>query len=108
MEPRLRLPVTAAGMHVQGQSAGRARDAQSHEGVCRRNLPQSPGAQRAPSCMATRRVAVRGRWIVGAVLVGFVLTTAAVVARRSYGDAQARQMSGMEARLRQLDRKSVV
>lgn len=52
--------------------------------------------------MATRRVAVKGRWIVGAILVGFVLTTAAVVARRSYGDANARQMSGMEARLRQL------
>jgi hypothetical protein len=30
--------------------------------------------------MATRRVAVKGRWIVGAVLIGFVLTTAAVVA----------------------------
>jgi hypothetical protein len=57
--------------------------------------------------MATRRVAVRGRWIVGAVLVGFVLTTAAVVARRSYGDAQAREMSGMEARLRQLRNERV-
>jgi len=52
--------------------------------------------------MATRRVAVRGRWIVGAILIGFVLTTAAVVARRSYGDTNARQMSGMESRLRQL------
>jgi cell division protein FtsL len=57
--------------------------------------------------MATRRVAVRGRWIVGAVLIGFVLTTAAVVARRSYGDANARQMSGMEARLRQLRNERV-
>jgi cell division protein FtsB len=57
--------------------------------------------------MAPRRVAVRGRWIVGAVLVGFVLTTAAVVARRSYGDANARQMSGMEARLRQLRNERV-
>lgn len=52
--------------------------------------------------MATRRVGVKGRWIVGAALIGFVLTTAAVVARRSYGDAKARQMSGMEARVRQL------
>lgn len=57
--------------------------------------------------MATRRVAVKGRWIVGAVLIGFVLTTAAVVARRSYGDANARQMSGMEARLRQLRNERV-
>ena len=57
--------------------------------------------------MATRRVAVKGRWIVGAVLVGFVLTTAAVVARRSYGDANARQMSGMETRLRQLRNERV-
>ena len=57
--------------------------------------------------MATRRVAVKGRWIVGAVLIGFVLTTAAVVARRSYGDANAREMSGMEARLRQLRNERV-
>jgi hypothetical protein len=57
--------------------------------------------------MATRRVAVKGRWIVGAVLVGFVLTTAAVIARRSYGDAEARQMGGMEARLRQLRNERV-
>ena len=57
--------------------------------------------------MATRRVAVKGRWIVGAVLIGFVLTTAAVVARRSYGDANARQMSGIEARLRQLRNERV-
>jgi cell division protein FtsL len=57
--------------------------------------------------MATRRVTIKGRWIVGAVLIGFVLTTAAVVARRSYGDAQARQTSGMEARLRQLRNERV-
>ena len=43
----------------------------------------------------------------GAVLVGFVLTTAAVIARRSYGDSNARQMSGMEARLRQLRNERV-
>jgi cell division protein FtsL len=57
--------------------------------------------------MATRRVAVKGRWIVGAVLIGFVLTTAAVVARRTYGDENARRMSGMEARLRQLRNERV-
>lgn len=57
--------------------------------------------------MATRRVAVRGRWIVGAVLVGFVLTTAAVIARRGYGDAEARRMSSVEARLRQLRNERV-
>lgn len=57
--------------------------------------------------MATRRVGVKGRWIVGAALIGFVLTTAAVVARRSYGDAKARQMSGMEARVRQLRNERV-
>lgn len=52
--------------------------------------------------MAKRRVAVRGRWIVAAVLIGFVVTTAAVVARRSYGDSEARTMGQMESRLRQL------
>lgn len=57
--------------------------------------------------MATRRVAIRGRWIVAAVLVGFVLATAAVVTRRSYGDAQARRMSGMEAQLRHLRNERV-
>lgn len=57
--------------------------------------------------MAKRRVAVRGRWIVAAVLIGFVVTTAAVVARRSYGDASARTMGDMETRLRQLRNERV-
>lgn len=58
--------------------------------------------------MAKRRVAIRGRWIVAAVLIGFVITTTAVIARRSYGDAQARQMSGAEAHLRQLMNQRVL
>ncbi|HEY3258498.1 MAG TPA: hypothetical protein VGJ64_06540 [Gemmatimonadaceae bacterium] len=57
--------------------------------------------------MAKRRVGVRGRWIVAAILIGFVVTTAAVIARRSYGDAQARKMSTVEARLRQLRNERV-
>ena len=57
--------------------------------------------------MAKSRVAVRGRWIVAAVLLGFVITTAAVIARRSYGDTRARQMSGIEYRLRQLRNERV-
>lgn len=57
--------------------------------------------------MAKRRVAVRGRWIVAAVLIGFVITTAAVVARRNYGDNVAREMSGTESRLRSLRNERV-
>ncbi len=57
--------------------------------------------------MAKRRVGIRGRWIVAALLVGFVITTAAVIARRSYGDTQARTMSGLESRLRQLRNERV-
>lgn len=57
--------------------------------------------------MAKRPVAVRGRWIVAAVLLGFVVTTAAVIARRSYGDDEARQMSALETRLRQLRNERV-
>ena len=57
--------------------------------------------------MAKRRVGVRGRWIVAAILIGFVVTTAAVIARRSYGDAQARKMSTVEERLRQLRNERV-
>ena len=57
--------------------------------------------------MAKRRVGVRGRWIVLGLLVGFVITTATVIARRSYGDEQARQMSVVEARLRQLRNERV-
>lgn len=57
--------------------------------------------------MAKRRVGVRGRWIVAAVLVGFVVTTAAVIARRSYGDAQAREMGAVETRLRELRNERV-
>ncbi len=57
--------------------------------------------------MAKRRVGVRGRWIVAVALVGFVVTTAAVVARRSYGDSQARALSTVEERLRQLRNEKV-
>jgi cell division protein FtsL len=57
--------------------------------------------------MAKRRVGVRGRWIVAAILIGFVVTTAAVIARRSYGDAQARKLSTVEERLRQLRNERV-
>ncbi len=57
--------------------------------------------------MAKRPVAVRGRWIVAAVLLGFVVTAAAVIARRSYGGAEARQMSALETRVRQLGNERV-
>jgi hypothetical protein len=57
--------------------------------------------------MAKRRVAIRGRWIVGALLVGFVVTTAAVIARRSYGDSQARLMAAQESHLRELRNERV-
>lgn len=57
--------------------------------------------------MAKRGVGIRGRWIVAAVLVGFVVTTTAVIARRSYGDAQARRMATVETRLRQLRNERV-
>jgi uncharacterized protein YlxW (UPF0749 family) len=57
--------------------------------------------------MAKRGVALRGRWIVAAVLVGFVITTAAVIARRSYGDAEARKTSAMESHLRELRNERV-
>jgi hypothetical protein len=57
--------------------------------------------------MAKKSVGIRGRWIVGAVLVGFVVTTAAVIARRSYGDSEARRISGIDARLRQLRNERV-
>jgi cell division protein FtsL len=57
--------------------------------------------------VAKRRVGVRGRWIVAAILVGFVVTTAVVVARRSYGDAQARHISAVDAQLRELRNERV-
>lgn len=57
--------------------------------------------------MAKRRVAVRGRWIVAAVLIGFVITTAAVIARRSHGDQVASEMSGTDERLRELRNERV-
>ena len=57
--------------------------------------------------MAKKSVGIRGRWIVAAVLVGFVITTAAVIARRSYGDSEARRMSAVEAHLRQLRNERV-
>lgn len=57
--------------------------------------------------MAKKSVGIRGRWIVAAVLVGFVVTTAAVITRRSYGDREARRISTVEAKLRQLRNERV-
>jgi cell division protein FtsL len=57
--------------------------------------------------MAKSGVGIRGRWILAAILVGFVIVTAAVIARRSYGDSQARQMSALESRIRDLRNERV-
>jgi cell division protein FtsL len=45
--------------------------------------------------MAKSRVK-RGRWIVAGVLIGFVIVSAAVVARRSYGHREGVSLTALE------------
>lgn len=45
----------------------------------------------------------RGRRIVAALLIGFVLVASAVIWRRSYGITQARQIASLDQRMVQLD-----
>ncbi len=45
----------------------------------------------------------RGRSIVAALLIGFVVVASAVIWRRSYGITQARQLSEMDRRIVQLE-----
>lgn len=45
----------------------------------------------------------RGRRVVAALLIGFVLVASAVIWRRSYGITQARQIASLDQRMVQLD-----
>jgi cell division protein FtsL len=45
----------------------------------------------------------RGRWIVAALLIGFVVVASAVIWRRSYGITQAREISSLDTRVVQLE-----
>jgi cell division protein FtsL len=53
--------------------------------------------------VAKRGIGVRGRWIVAALLVGFVAVAAAVITRRTYGLAQAREINALAARRASLE-----
>jgi cell division protein FtsL len=45
-----------------------------------------------------KRVGIRGRWVVAALLIGFVAVAAAVITRRSYGLAQAGEIKALTTR----------
>lgn len=45
----------------------------------------------------------RGRWIIAALLIGFVFVVSAVIWRRSYGITQARQIASLDQRMVQLE-----
>ena len=45
----------------------------------------------------------RGRSIMAALLIGFVIVASAVIWRRSYGITQARQIAGLDRRMVQLE-----
>lgn len=45
----------------------------------------------------------RGRWIIGALLIGFVVVASAVIWRRSYGITQAREIADLDRGMVQLE-----
>ncbi|MEO7216808.1 MAG: hypothetical protein ABI026_01310 [Gemmatimonadaceae bacterium] len=45
----------------------------------------------------------RGRWIVGALLIGFVAVASAVIWRRSYGITEAKEIARLDRRMVQLE-----
>jgi cell division protein FtsL len=45
----------------------------------------------------------RGRWIVGVLLIGFVVVASAVIWRRSYGITQAAEIAKLDRRMIQLE-----
>jgi len=56
--------------------------------------------------MAKRGVR-RGRWVVAGVLVGFVIVSAAVVARRSYGHREGLELTALQRRKSNLESERV-
>ena len=56
--------------------------------------------------MAKRGVK-RGRWIVSGALIGFVIISAAVVARRSYGHREGLELTALERRKANLESERV-
>lgn len=49
----------------------------------------------------------RGRWVVSGALLAFVVVTAAVIARRSYGHAEGVQITALERRKSALESERV-
>ena len=45
----------------------------------------------------------RGRWVVGALLIGFVVAASAVIWRRSYGITQVKEIARLDRRMIQLE-----
>lgn len=56
--------------------------------------------------MAKRQLK-RGRWIVAAVLIGFVVVSAAVVSRRSYGYREGLELTALQRRKAHLESERV-
>ncbi len=57
--------------------------------------------------MATSRVGGRGRFVVGAVLLGFVCVASGVIWRRSVGYAGARALADLEGKKKALEDRRV-
>ena len=57
--------------------------------------------QRSPAKRRSRKL--RGRSIMAALLIGFVLVASAVIWRRSYGITQARQIADLDRKIVQLE-----
>ena len=100
----MRLSAEAACLYLPRPSARHHADAARHHCRRGRSEPQPTRAQRASPSMAKRRVAGgRRRSLIAAVLVGFVLATTGVIARRVRGVHEQRKILDLERQRDALD-----
>ena len=66
-------------------------------------MSKASGASRAKPAAKRRSRKWRGRTIMAALLIGFVVVASAVIWRRSYGITQGRHMADLDRRIVQLE-----
>jgi cell division protein FtsL len=98
MERELYVPAKATDVHLPRCRAGHDNHSPRTRRLGGRDRPESTRPQRQTPRMAKRRVGTNWRLVIALLLVGFVLITTGVIARRVYG-------VGQERRIRDLQRK---
>lgn len=103
----MHLSAQAAGVYVPRSAPGHDDHAAGRECVGGRSGEQPPRAQRAAESMAKRRVGGRRaggrRSLIAVVLVGFVVVTTGVIARRVRGVNEQRRILELQRKREALD-----